>query len=115
LKLYALLREDLQMPTGKAATQTGHAFIGSYLSAPKERQEDYHHDGIGTKICLSVSGLEDLLHWQHRARTQGLPNFLVEDTGRNTTFGGIPTVSALGIGPLNAAEAKSLRKLQLMQ
>ena len=102
------------MPIGKACSQAGHAFIGSYLSASKDRQDTYHRDGIGTKVCLTVQSLDDLFIWQGWAKSLGLPHFLVEDTGRNTTFGGVPTISALGIGPLNDTEARGLRKLQLL-
>jgi peptidyl-tRNA hydrolase len=105
------------MPIGKCASQAGHAFLNSYRQASPERQAAYlpAKDDIGTKVCLSVKDLKGLFTWCDWARSNNLPHFLVEDSGRNTTFGGVPTFSALGIGPLNAAEARGLRKLPLLQ
>ena len=34
LKMYAVLRGDLGMDTGKACSQAGHAYLGAYLNAP---------------------------------------------------------------------------------
>lgn len=86
----------------------------SFLNAPHERQQEYHMDGLGTKICLrapNLEGLEKLQAWASRA---DLPHALITDTGNNTSFGGIPTVSAIGIGPLTADESRELRRLQLL-
>lgn len=102
------------MPTGKACSQAAHAYLMAYLAADAVRQQDYHRDGLGTKICLTTPALADLLVLQQHAAALGLPHYLVEDTGRNTTFGGNPTVSALGIGPLTRQEAKFLRHLPLL-
>ena len=57
--------------------------------------------------------LRRLVEAYEQARAAGLPAVLIEDTGRNTTFGGVPTVSAVGIGPLAPAEAKFLRRFPL--
>jgi peptidyl-tRNA hydrolase len=102
------------MHAGKAASQFGHAALGSFLKADSTRQQEYHRDGLGTKICLKARDLAELYLWQGWADKLGLPHFLVEDTGRNTTFGGLPTISALGIGPLYAHEAKGLSSLKLL-
>lgn len=113
--MYAILRKDLAYgTTGKAASQAGHAFLNAFMKADKDRQEQYHRDGIGTKVCLEARDLEDLHLWKGWAEKLDLPHFLVEDTGRNTTFGGLPTISALGIGPLYAHEAKGLSSLRLL-
>jgi peptidyl-tRNA hydrolase len=113
LKLYALVRADLQMPAGKLASQAGHAFLGAFLLADEARRRDYTAAGLGTKICLRVTNLAALLTVYDRARALGLPAALIEDTGRNTTFNGVPTLSALGIGPLNSHEAEFLRRYPL--
>ena len=102
------------MPTGKAITQGAHAALMTYQAASDERKTAYHRDGLGTKICLGAPHLSAILRWRDWAASLGLPHYLVEDTGRNTTFGGIPTISALGIGPLYAEEARALRRLQLL-
>ena len=113
MRLYALLRADLSMPPGKLASQAGHAFLGAYLSADGPRRAAYDQFGLGTKVCLSVPNLPVLLRAFDAARTRGLPCFLVEDTGRNTTFHGVPTLSAVGIGPLFPPEAQFLRRYAL--
>lgn len=101
------------MPSGKLASQSGHAFVESFAVAEAWRQKEYRADGLGTKICLVVPSLAQLLRWAERVRRAGLPHALIEDTGRNTTFGGVPTVSALGVGPLRPDEALLLRRLPL--
>lgn len=102
------------MPPGKLASQAGHAYLGAFLVAPPEVRTDYTADGIGTKICLRAKNLEQLHRAHHEAQVRGLPCVLIEDTGRNTTFGGVPTVSALGVGPLTADQAAFLRKFPLL-
>jgi peptidyl-tRNA hydrolase len=113
LKLYAVLREDLGMSTGKAASQAGHAYLQALMAADPARQAEYHRDGLGTKVCLLAANLRQLLTLHHRAKELGLPCALIEDTGRNTTFNGVPTISAVGIGPLSPDEAKLLRRFPL--
>jgi peptidyl-tRNA hydrolase len=113
LKLYALVRADLAMPAGKLASQAGHAFLGAFLLADPARRERYHAHGMGTKVCLRAATLPALLKACEAARSRGLPTFLVEDTGRNTTFNGVPTLSAVGIGPLSPPEAEFLRRYPL--
>jgi peptidyl-tRNA hydrolase len=101
------------MPAGKACSQAAHAALMTFLAADESRRKDYHADGIGTKICLEVADLTGLLKFARRADERGLPHFIVEDTGRNTTFGGVPTISALGIGPLYPNETEFLSRLPL--
>lgn len=101
------------MPAGKLASQAGHAFLGAFLQASAERRHDYSAAGIGTKICLRVANLPALILAYERARALGLPAALIEDAGRNTTFNGVPTLSALGIGPIFSHEAEFLRRYPL--
>lgn len=34
LRLYAIIRGDLEMTNGKATAQAGHAYLGAFLLAP---------------------------------------------------------------------------------
>jgi peptidyl-tRNA hydrolase len=102
------------MPQGKLSSQTGHAYMESFLQAAPETQNHYRKDGIGTKICLKAKNLGALLRLEAQCLAAELPHALITDTGRNTTFGGIDTVSAIGVGPLNPSQAKLLRKFQLL-
>lgn len=112
-RLYAVVREDLRMPPGKLASQTGHAFLESFLVAGAHRQEAFRSHGLGTKICLLAKGLESLLRLEAKLQYLGLPHARITDVGRNTTFGGVPTISALGVGPLNQEEAAVLKRFEL--
>jgi peptidyl-tRNA hydrolase len=103
------------MSAGKTASQAGHAYLGAFCEATKERQSEYHSDGIGTKICLDVPDLPTLLRAYEQAKGLGLPCVLIEDTGRNTTFNGVPTISAVGIGPIMRHEAPFLKRFQLKE
>lgn len=106
LYLYALLRADLAIPPGKAATQAGHAFLESVLVAPPERQARYRADGLETKIALILplgARLESLIT---ALRAAGLPAALVVDHGHVLLpyFTGAPMATAIGVETITAAE-----------
>lgn len=101
------------MSVGKAASQSGHAFIGAFLKADNARQSEYHRDGIGTKICLAAPSLQKLRWIFQEASDLGLPCTLIEDTGHNTCFHGVPTITAVGIGPIRKSEFPILKHLAL--
>lgn len=101
------------MTVGKAASQASHAALYSYLSASDDRKQHFDRDGIGIKVCLRVKDEAAIKEWETWASDSGLPHYLVNDTGNNTHFKGVPTISALGIGPLYAEEAKQLKHLKL--
>lgn len=103
------------MTTGKTSSQAGHAYLGAFLKAPTQVQEDYHKDGIGTKVCLIVPNLGDLIRCHLKAQELGLPTVLIEDTGNNTCFNGVPTITAVGIGPCTKQDAPFLKKFQLLR
>lgn len=113
MKLYAVLRDDLNVPAGKACSQAGHAFLMAYTGATPEAQCEYHKDGMGTKICLRAPNLDELIKLKYHCEDNGIPHYLVVDSGNNTTFGGVTTTSALGIGPIPAEQAEFLRHLPL--
>lgn len=52
--MYAIVRQDLAMTPGKAASQAGHAFLASYLKSDPEAAQAFVADGGGTKIVLAV-------------------------------------------------------------
>jgi peptidyl-tRNA hydrolase len=102
------------MPIGKACSQAGHAFVEAFKQASSDRQSEYNADGLGTKICLQVDSLHQLVKLIDKAKAQGINCALIEDTGRNTTFNGIPTISAAGFGPLRKGEFAALKRLELL-
>ncbi len=105
---------DLGMSAGKTASQAGHGYINSFLKASKEVQEEYQKDGIGTKVCLECPDLGTLHRYHLMAQELGLPTDLIVDTGNNG-WNGVPTATALGIGPINREQARFLRKLKLLK
>jgi peptidyl-tRNA hydrolase len=102
------------MPPGKLASQTGHAFLEAYRQASEERRNIFHSQGLGTKIVVSVRSEHKLIRLKSSLDQKRLPNALITDTGNNTTFGGVPTVSALGVGPLSPEEAQLLKRCKLV-
>jgi peptidyl-tRNA hydrolase len=117
LRLYAIVRNDIGMSPGKSASQAGHAYLGAFLLAQQSRPEMagvYASDSPGTKVCLQATGPE-LFKAKLRAEMAGLPVFLVIDSGCPNFFGGEPTPTALGVGPVEEGELPNpLRRLKLL-
>ncbi|HEY9722996.1 MAG TPA: aminoacyl-tRNA hydrolase [Oscillatoriaceae cyanobacterium] len=55
------------------------------------------------KVCVYVDTEQELLELAQKAHEAGLPYGLITDSGR-TEFHGVPTRTALGIGPADAEE-----------
>lgn len=108
------------MGTGKIASQAGHAYLGAFLQC-KDSQilQKYHADfpiHPGTKICLELKNLDQLLNAEQLAKEAGLSFFRVTDSGCTNFFGGEPTITALGIGPATRSQINHItRRLQLMK
>ena len=64
-------------------------------------------NGRSTKIVLSVDDEETLLLARQLATDARLPNALIKDRGL-TEFGGVPTYTALAIGPARVSEIDRL-------
>ena len=103
------------MGTGKIASQAGHAYLGAFLKASPEIQREYHSDGIGTKVCLACPNLSQLQTAYETAVSLGLPATFVVDSGCPDFFEGKPTPTAAGFGPLTRAQARFLKKSQLVK
>jgi PTH2 family peptidyl-tRNA hydrolase len=114
--MYAIVRTDLSMTRGKAASQAGHAFLDSYLNAPPDIIRAYLADG-GTKIVLAVDSEKELCAIYHRCRTEHLPCAMVIESNHihPPDFDGSPIPTAVGIGPTHRAMVKQITKgLKLM-
>lgn len=120
LKLYAIIRADLGMSTGKIASQAGHAFLNAYLETLNnfpQIAKEYQKEGIGTKICLNAKDLNKLLIIQDKLKAANINHCLIIDSGHICPpfFDGSPIVTALGIGPIYPLEVKSIiRRLKLI-
>ncbi len=115
LNLYALYREDLEMPAGKLAAQCGHAFQLA-LEAARARdagiEARYKGSGNGTKVVMKARNLGQLIRAYRDAQAAGLPCALVIDRGHLLPphFDGQPLFTALGIGPCYRDEAAGFLK-----
>ena len=117
MSLYAVVRDDIGMSPGKCASQAGHAYLGSFLTAQQLQPEVaglYAAELPGTKVCLRA-GLHHLLRAKQELEQAGIPAFLVVDSGCQNFFDGKPTVTALGFGPAHRSHLpKFISRLQLL-
>lgn len=98
------------MNAGKIASQAGHAFLDAYLLAlasDPARCAAYRAVRHGTKVVLAA-GYGRILDLHATARELALPCALIIDEGCPGFFGGKPTLTAFGAGPLTRREASRL-------
>jgi PTH2 family peptidyl-tRNA hydrolase len=103
-----VLRKDLNMRKGKMVAQGAHASMrailqlgrregGNFVVPLDERLEPWLL-GRFKKICVSVNSEAELLQLHQAAKAAGLITALIQDAGL-TEFGGVPTYTALAVGP----------------
>lgn len=118
-KQVIIVRKDLNMRKGKMVAQGSHASLGAVFSQSWDESSIY--DGMGretgpvkvipvqeamehwfnnnfTKICVSCNSEEELLALAEQAEDAELLHFICRDKGF-TEFNGVPTYTALAIGP----------------
>jgi len=116
-KQVIVLRKDLNMRKGKMVAQGAHASMAAILNEGYAQQPDGTADsfyiikmskemeawltGSFTKICVSVNSEEALLDVYRKASEAGLHCSLIQDSGL-TEFGGVPTYTAVAVGPNDA-------------
>jgi peptidyl-tRNA hydrolase, PTH2 family len=113
--LYAIIREDLEMPPGKLSSQSGHAFLNAYIDSLAKRPDiaaHYQRDGIGTKVCLKAKNQDKLMQAYLACIDAGIPCSLIIDQHHIMPphFTGEPIITALGIGPARKAEINHITK-----
>jgi PTH2 family peptidyl-tRNA hydrolase len=101
-KQVIILRKDLNMRKGKMVAQGSHAVemvidIALANTTFKTYRDNWKAEGR-TKICVSVDSEAELLEIYRKARDAKLPCSIVTDAGK-TEFGGVPTKTAVAIGP----------------
>lgn len=125
VKQVIVIRRDLKTRRGKEIAQGAHAsmaFLSEAIAAHKEEVEsaavlsmDYQPEflnrlseealewlsGLFTKVTCQVDSLEDLQIVEKAAKSAGLECHMIVDSGK-TEFAGIPTATALAIGPGDA-------------
>jgi len=110
-------RRDLKMRKGKIAAQCAHASMAVFfqrdagqvdeLSVPLDGPMAHWAKGRFGKVVLSVNTEEDLLTVHREAKARGIPSALITDAGL-TEFGGVPTRTAVAIGPAVASEIDAI-------
>lgn len=104
-RLYAILRSDITMSSGKAAAQAGHAFVDTLLTGLEQADpaaQAYAALRPGTKITLwaplwAFDAIEAL------AAAYAIPCARIVDSGHVEPphFDGSPVPTALGLGPFD--------------
>lgn len=106
--------------TGKYCAMAAHASVGSlfsqgviddeYLKIPlKDPFVKEWILGRFKKITVYVETDEELIEIYNQAKTAGLFTSLIEDAGL-TEFNGVPTLTAVGIGPGNPENIDKITK-----
>lgn len=98
LKQILVIRKDLNMRAGKMVAQGAHASMGAALEHLEDPRVKEWLAGAFAKVCVRVESEQELLDLHHDAAAAGLISYLIRDNGR-TEFHGVPTYTALAIGP----------------
>ena len=123
VKQVIILRKDLNMRKGKMVAQGAHASMavllnagGQYADKRMEYVISMDDDmkewitGRFTKICVSVDSEQQLLFVHSAAENAKLPCSLIKDAGL-TEFDGVPTYTAVAIGPAQSDEIDKITGL----
>lgn len=133
-KQVIIIRKDLNMRKGKMVVQGSHASLGVILNMfnngqkiPENHPEIVNGEytlsltikenspldawlrGIFTKICVSANSEQELLDIYEKAKDAGLPCTLIKDAGF-TEFNGVPTYTAVAIGPDEVEKIDAITK-----
>ena len=115
-KQVIVLKKFQSLRTGKYVAQGAHAAVGAVFALGK--LDEYGDNliiplhnhfvkdwilGSFAKVCLQVDTDQELINLQAAAKAAGLSTALITDSGR-TEFNGVPTMTALGIGPGSVEE-----------
>ena len=110
-KQVIVMKKFSQLRTGKYCAQAAHASLGAFLNCytlmeinPKVDTilNEWLYDSF-IKIVLYVETDEELIDLYQKCLDAGIPNSLITDNG-TTEFNGVPTTTALGIGPWEVEE-----------
>ena len=102
------LRKDLNMRKGKMIAQGAHASMRAILQLGRQDGDNFVIPlderlapwllGRFKKICVGVNSEAELLALHEKAKSLGLISALIRDAGL-TEFGGVPTYTAVAVGP----------------
>lgn len=86
------------MRKGKMIAQGAHASLGVVLKYPEHEYVLTWLEEAFTKIAVSVNSEEELFEIYRKAQEANIPTILIKDAGR-TEFDGVPTHTAVAVGP----------------
>lgn len=134
-KQVIILRKDLNMRKGKMVAQGAHASMKAVIDHGKiirthPQEQDYALsiditpdfypalnewlNGRFTKVCVSVDSEQELIDIYEQAKSAGLLCSIITDAGL-TEFNGVPTKTAVAIGPAYPEEVDPItRHLKLL-
>ena len=104
-KQVIVVRQDLNLPKGKLASQVAHASVEGVLHSKRDVLQVWREHGM-KKVVLKVKGEKELLELRKKALAMKLVAKLIHDAGRTVVAPNMLT--CLGIGP---DEEKKIDKL----
>lgn len=114
--MFAIVRHDLDMPSGKLSAQAGHAYTDALIDAQSiapELAENYRDPAKGgSKVTLKAKNLNKMIAAYNQARLDGLPCAIVVDQQHILPphFDGSPIITAVGIGPCTKSQCEHITK-----
>ena len=109
LKQVIVLRKDLGMRKGKMCSQAAHASVRVVTKHMKNPHVKEWLNGLSTKITVSVNSEEELHEIYRQALTSNIICAMITDAGK-TEFHGVPTDTAVAIGPAPAQDVDKITK-----
>jgi PTH2 family peptidyl-tRNA hydrolase len=105
-KMVLVVRNDLQMGRGKAASQCAHAALMCYKKALKVTPQLVKQWEVfgQAKVALKAESEDALMELKARAESEGLVACLVADAGRTQVEAGTFTVLGIGPGPAEVVD-----------
>lgn len=113
---YAIIRGDLDMPSGKLAAQAGHAYTDSlfdaWINEPERALAYRDRTRGGSKVTVKAKNVSQMMKAYSAAKAAGLPCSLIVDQHHILPphFDGNPIITAVGIGPCTKEECREITK-----
>lgn len=114
--MFAIVRNDLQMPAGKLSAQAGHAYTDALchaMATDPSIVENYRNPNKGgSKVTLKAKNLNKLIAAYNQALADGLPCAIIVDQQHILPphFDGNPIITAVGIGPCTKSQCEHITK-----
>lgn len=112
LRIAVVFRSDIEIPRGKAEVQFGHA-VASVLHKADTALVDAYMAGSQLKLSMEVDSEAVLDYIMRRAALRKVPAVKITDAGR-TVFGE-PTVTCIGLGPMDKTACNALTRKARMR